>query len=107
MRDAWCLACDPWTPERLPRSLFDAASVSNHLHWHASRCECLVFDAVYNPIETRLLSLAKRRGCLTVDGVEMFVRQAAAQFTIWTGLRAPAQEMRNIVLQELGQLARR
>jgi len=29
MRDAWCLACDPWTPERLPRSLFDAASVSN------------------------------------------------------------------------------
>jgi len=68
---------------------------------------CLVFDAVYNPIETRLLSLAKRRGCLTVDGVEMFVRQAAAQFTIWTGLRAPAQEMRNIVLQELGQLARR
>jgi 3-dehydroquinate dehydratase/shikimate dehydrogenase len=67
----------------------------------------LVFDAIYNPVETKLLALARRTGCRTVDGVEMFVRQAAAQFTLWTGLTAPIQEMRAVVMQELGQMAQR
>ncbi|KAF6002359.1 hypothetical protein F1559_000609 [Cyanidiococcus yangmingshanensis] len=65
----------------------------------------LVFDAIYNPIETKLLKLARQTGCRTIDGVEMFVRQAAAQFTLWTGLTAPIQEMRATVMQELGQMA--
>ena len=45
----------------------------------------LIFDTIYNPAETRLLREAKAAGCATVSGVEMFVRQAAAQFELWTG----------------------
>lgn len=47
------------------------------------------FDTVYNPIETPMLRAAKERGFRTIDGVEMFVRQAAAQFELWTGKKAP------------------
>ncbi|HLI75696.1 MAG TPA: shikimate dehydrogenase, partial [Acidobacteriaceae bacterium] len=50
----------------------------------------LVFDLVYNPIETPLLALAKARGIATVPGVEMFVHQGARQFSLWTGEDAPA-----------------
>jgi shikimate 5-dehydrogenase len=62
----------------------------------------LVFDAVYNPMETRLLTEAKASGALTVNGVEMFVRQAVAQFELWTGMKAPADAMRKVVQERLG-----
>lgn len=52
-----------------------------------------VMDIVYNPVETRLLTLAKDRGCLTIDGLGMFVHQAAEQFMLWTGLDAPISAM--------------
>lgn len=48
-----------------------------------------VFDMVYDPAETRLLKLAKERGCEAIAGSEMFVHQAARQFEIWTGKPAP------------------
>jgi 3-dehydroquinate dehydratase/shikimate dehydrogenase len=47
------------------------------------------FDTVYNPVETPMLRAARERGCRTIDGVEMFVRQAAAQFELWTAKTAP------------------
>ena len=57
----------------------------------------LVFDAVYNPMQTRLLRESEAAGAKTVSGVEMFVRQAAAQFEAWTGLPAPRDVMRKTV----------
>jgi 3-dehydroquinate dehydratase / shikimate dehydrogenase len=65
--------------------------------------EMLVFDTVYNPPKTKLLQQAQAAGAKTVGGVEMFVRQAAAQFEAWTGLTAPAQTMRRVVEQRLAQ----
>lgn len=53
----------------------------------------LVFDTVYNPEKTLLLKQAHERGCVTVSGVEMFVRQAASQFEIFTGQEAPLEYM--------------
>ncbi len=51
--------------------------------------ETVFFDTVYNPIETPMLREARARGCRTIDGVRMFVKQAEAQFELWTGQRAP------------------
>ena len=44
-----------------------------------------VFDMVYRPRRTALLVAAERAGCATIEGLEMFVRQAAAQYRLWTG----------------------
>lgn len=59
----------------------------------------VVFDLVYNPLETALLKHAAEDGKVTISGIEMFVEQAAAQFRIWTGLEAPYEVMRNAVLE--------
>lgn len=56
-----------------------------------------VFDMVYDPVETKLLKLAKAAGAETISGVEMFVQQAARQFEIWTGKPAPWDEMLRVV----------
>ncbi len=62
----------------------------------------VVFDTIYNPVQTKLLKMAKAAGCRTVSGVEMFVRQGAAQFELWTGQPAPTEVFRRILLQRLG-----
>ena len=62
----------------------------------------LVFDMVYNPLETVLLRRAREARKQTISGLEMFVEQAAAQFEIWTGQNAPRVAMRNAVLEALG-----
>lgn len=57
--------------------------------------DMLVFDTVYNPENTLLIKQARERGCKTVSGIEMFVRQAAAQYKLFTGKEPPLEVMRN------------
>ena len=64
--------------------------------------DTVFFDTVYNPIETPMLKAAKERGYRTIDGVQMFVKQAAAQFEIWTGQQAPEELFDKIVRTKLG-----
>jgi 3-dehydroquinate dehydratase/shikimate dehydrogenase len=61
----------------------------------------IVFDAVYNPIETRLLRDAKEQGCHTVNGLSMFINQAAEQFRLWTDIDAPIELMTKVVKEML------
>jgi shikimate dehydrogenase len=60
-----------------------------------------VFDIVYNPKETRLLAEARERGCNVVYGYKMFLYQAAAQFELFTGLKAPLEEMESALTKAL------
>jgi 3-dehydroquinate dehydratase/shikimate dehydrogenase len=53
----------------------------------------VVFDMVYDPVETHFLQVARAKGIAVIPGVEMFVQQAARQFEIWTGKPAPAGDM--------------
>jgi 3-dehydroquinate dehydratase/shikimate dehydrogenase len=67
----------------------------------------LVFDMIYNPLETPLLKLAKGRGIPVIKGLEMFVQQGARQFEIWTGKPAPEQEMLRVVEHEVRKRAQK
>lgn len=53
----------------------------------------LVYDVVYNPIETPLLADAKRAGARTLGGLAMLVYQGALAFELWTGMAAPIDIM--------------
>lgn len=64
-------------------------------HW--LREEMIVFDTVYNPEQTLLLRHARERDCRTVSGIEMFIRQAAAQFQLFTGQTAPLEMLREVL----------
>ena len=61
----------------------------------------VVFDSVYNPLETRLLREAKLAGCKVIPGYELFINQAARQFELWTGQSAPINTLREVLLRKL------
>jgi shikimate dehydrogenase len=65
------------------------------------QANCLVYDLVYNPMETRLLQAARARGCATIDGVQMLVWQGAAAFERWVGQSPPVATMEAAVRGKL------
>lgn len=67
----------------------------------AFRPNMVVFDTVYRPENTLLLKLAREHDCITVSGVDMFVRQAGLQFDYFTGHEAPLDRMRQVVQRKL------
>jgi len=62
----------------------------------------IVFDAIYNPEQTLLIKKARERNCRVVTGVDMFVRQAAFQFKLFTGEDAPMEMMGRAVRRAIG-----
>jgi shikimate dehydrogenase len=62
----------------------------------------IVFDIVYNPKETRLLTEAREKGCTVVYGYRMLLYQAARQFELFTGHQAPLPVMERALIEALG-----
>jgi len=61
----------------------------------------IVFDAVYRPMETELLKLAREKGCRVIHGYEMLLNQGTAAFERWTGVQAPVEIMRRALVGSL------
>ena len=61
----------------------------------------LVYDLVYNPLETSLLRIAREAGADTLGGLLMLVYQGAASFEQWTCREAPLDIMFSIAEQTL------
>jgi shikimate dehydrogenase len=61
----------------------------------------LVYDIIYNPRKTLFLRQAHEGGAEVIDGTEMFVAQAEAQFRLFTRREAPAGLMRRTLLRAL------
>lgn len=64
-----------------------------------------VFDTVYTPETTLLIKEARGRGCRTLTGVDLFVRQAALQFRLFTGREPPIDLMMSTVRRALSPVA--
>ena len=62
----------------------------------------VVSDVIFNDPRTLFLSEANKRGAKTVNGLGMLVNQAALNFEIWTGTKAPFQVMREALEKEFG-----
>ena len=63
--------------------------------------EALVYDVVYNPLETPLLLSSKNVGARTLGGLAMLVYQGALAFELWTGREAPVDIMYEAAKQAL------
>lgn len=74
------------------------------IHVSYLRPGMMVFDTIYTPENTLLIKEAKARGCRVLTGVEMFVRQAALQFQLFTGQPAPIDLMQDLVRKALNPL---
>jgi shikimate dehydrogenase len=60
-----------------------------------------VLDAVYTPLETRLLQDAERAGATTIDGAWMLLYQGVEAFERWTGREAPVEGMNDALRARL------
>jgi shikimate dehydrogenase len=61
----------------------------------------LVCDLVYNPAETALLKMTKKRGAKGLSGLGMLLYQGVIAFEIWTGERAPVLVMKNALARQI------
>ncbi|RLI79581.1 shikimate dehydrogenase [Archaeoglobales archaeon] len=68
---------------------------------HSLIRDVVVFDTVYNPMETELIKLARKRKCKVVYGIDMLVYQGAKAFEIWTGKKAPVEVMKKAAINSL------
>ena len=57
-----------------------------------------VFDLVYTPPVTPLIEAARRAGCTTITGTEMFIGQAKEQFYLFFGIDVPAEKIRELLV---------
>ena len=110
-----CIEADTLNGDSLGRAMAHADVIINctpigmHPHSDASlipaglfRPGQVVFDIVYTPLETKLLADARARGLQVISGVEMFINQAVLQFRHFTGVDAPVDVMRRVVMERLG-----
>ena len=85
--------------------LINSTSVGMHPNVNASpiparmiKKGAVVFDIVFNPLKTKLLKEAERKGCITIPGLEMLLHGNALQFKLWINKEAPFNLMRERAL---------
>jgi len=76
------------------------------LDWAALNPQAVVCDLIYNPVVTSLLTRAAASGHKTLGGSGMLVEQGAAAFTLWTGIEAPRDIMRQVLAGVLSDTRR-
>jgi len=62
--------------------------------WRFLNSQTIVYDLIYNPAPTTLLKFSAKKGCMTIDGLEMLVAQGIKSLSFWTdGLEVPFHVM--------------
>ena len=70
--------------------------------WRSLNSKTIVYDLIYNPAPTPLLKLSAKKGCMTIDGLEMLVAQGTKSLSFWTdGLEVPFHVMNDALKKYL------
>ena len=78
-----------------------SGNLAEVLPWDYLERETVVYETVYNPLETAFLLQARQQGLQALPGTELLVWQAVAGFELWTGTTAPRDVMRGNLLSAL------
>ena len=76
----------------------DVSPIGEWAHFHSNQ---IVFDLIYTPLSTKLLTIAERGGARTISGLEMFLHQGARSFELWLGKQMPVEQIRPVIENEL------
>ena len=70
--------------------------------WRSLNSKTIVYDLIYNPAPTPLLKFSAKKGCMTIDGLEMLVAQGMKSISFWTdGLEVPFHVMNDALKKYL------
>ena len=70
--------------------------------WTSLNSKTVIYDLIYNPQETQLLTFSRKKGCHTINGMKMLVAQGAKSLSYWTdGLKIPIEIMEEALKKHL------
>ena len=70
--------------------------------WRSLNSKTIVYDLIYNPSPTHLLKFSAKKGCVTIDGLQMLVAQGLKSLSFWTnGLEVPFHIMNDALKKHL------
>ena len=70
--------------------------------WRSLKSQTIVYDLIYNPAQTPLLKFSAKKGCMTINGLEMLVAQGMKSISFWTdGLEVPFHVMNDALKKYL------
>ena len=70
--------------------------------WESLNSKTTVYDLIYNPTQTELLKFSEKKGCMTINGIEMLIAQGAKSLSFWTdGLEVPFEVMHDALKKYL------
>ena len=70
--------------------------------WTSLNSKTVIYDLIYNPQETSLLNFSRKKGCQTINGMQMLVAQGAKSLSYWTdGLKIPIEIMEEAIKKHL------
>jgi shikimate dehydrogenase len=78
--------------------MFPNTDASPLLSVDAVRPDLVLYDTVFNPLETLLMRQFKSKGAPAYGGLDMLVFQGARSFEIWTGIEPPTDVMKQAVV---------
>jgi len=78
-----------------------SGNLAELLPWDCLERETVVYETVYNPLETAFLRQARQQGLRALPGTELLLWQAVAGFELWTGTSAPLDVMKSGLLSAL------
>ncbi len=64
----------------------------------AVHSDLILYDTVFNPLETRLMAQFREAGAPAYGGLDMLVYQGARSFHIWTGIEPPTDVMKQAIV---------
>ncbi len=70
--------------------------------WRSLNSKTIVYDLIYNPAPTPLLKFCAKKGCMTINGLEMLIAQGMRSISFWTdGLEVPFHVMNDALKKYL------
>ena len=70
--------------------------------WRSLKSKTIVYDLIYNPAPTHLLKFSAKKGCITINGLEMLIAQGMKSISFWTdGLEVPFHVMNDALKKYL------
>ena len=80
----------------------DNAMPYGEAFWRSLNSKTIVYDLIYNPAPTPLLKFSAKKGCMTIDGLEMLIAQGMISISFWTdGLEVPFHVMNDALKKYL------
>lgn len=90
------------TPVGMSKTTTSDALPFGQSFWKTIKSNTIVYDLVYNPSPTPFLKYCDKKGCMTIDGVQMLIAQGAKSLSFWTnGLEIPFDVMHDAIKKYL------